>query len=247
MLWTPEPESQSQSHLTDASSAASETLVVQAAADSVSLSVGEPSQQKTSERFKAMLHKKDLTIRRLRAKLRTMSKPKLPKQNRAALAMQKARQRLATPKGNSFEIVKAGKMKDGRAGRLTLPSMFAVGIRRSLANVAAADFGLINCLDISGQTVGRCEEKASGAVNILMKDFIGEILHQARTVFVDEESDSWTAAAFGMRSDGTNSRIWRRQKLHVLEASASYVSDFSALAANDLSSAISRRRCVTLA
>lgn len=60
---------------------------------------------------------------------------------------------------NEWTIAKRGKGADGRGSRFTLTSWFAIGIRKCLSQVAAADFGLTTMVDVSGQTVMRCEKK----------------------------------------------------------------------------------------
>ena len=151
-------------------------------------------------------------------------------------------------RGNDFDANKLGQKKDGRGGRLTDQGAFAVGIRRCLTNIAACDFGLCVQVDISGQTVMRCEEKTGAATIYLMKLFMEEALDFARgqhhQSLLDDSNAPWSLTCIAFRSDATNSSIWRREKLHVVEASAMWVSDFDALADFDFKAAVSRRQCV---
>ena len=45
-----------------------------------------------------------------------------------------------------------------------MTSWFAIGIRKCLSQVAAADFGLTTMVDVSVQTVMRCEKKTCAAL-----------------------------------------------------------------------------------
>ena len=210
--------------------------------DSTALALS-PKQRKIHH-MQQTIQKKNLTIRRLRAQLKTAKANKgNTKPTKKDLALAKQRSAMMTPGGNSFEITKRGRMLEGRSGRLTLSATMAIGLRRSLSNIAAADFGLVTCADISGQTVGRCEEKCSAAITGLMKDFCSEIMQSSVEL---HSQGQWSAAAFSFRSDSTNSRVWKRQKLHVLEVVAAYVKYPESLSHGDFDRAVAQRRCVQL-
>ncbi len=196
-------------------------------------------------KMQSIVHRKNIIIRRLRARLKTanrrLSQPKKP--TKKDMVLVKQRSVMETSGGNSFEISKRGRMLEGRSGRLTLSATFAIGLRRSLSNIAAADFGLVTCSDISGQTVLRCEEKCSAGVTLIMQNFCNEIMVASTE---NHSQNCWSVACFAFRSDATNSRIWRRQKLHVLEVSAAYIKYPHKLDddCNDFDAAVAQRRCV---
>ena len=210
----------------------------------------------TEKTLKCKLQEKTSIIKKLRSALRKKTNqvkshilsPKNKKSSKSQLQMVLREQAVGTQHGNSFEIVKAGRMLEGRAGRLTQASVFAIGLRRSLSNVAAADFGLVSCCDISGQTVSRCEEKTATGVSLLVRDFCQEVYHTAKQVSEKAAASGtalWSVACIGYRSDSTNSRIWKRQKLHVVECSVSFVKDFGLWKAGEFAKAVATRSCVT--
>ena len=61
-----------------------------------------------------------------------------------------------------------------------------------------------------------------------------------------QSSNEWSLFAVGFRSDATNGSIWHRQKLHVCEASAMFLSDPEQLKLGNFEEAMSRRSCVSL-
>ena len=89
------------------------------------------------EKLSNALMRKDKVIRQLRSKLRAAKRRAQPKSGlkatRLEQALAKRQQDMSTSKGNTFEMVKAGRMLDGRRGRLTPASIYAVGIRRALS------------------------------------------------------------------------------------------------------------------
>ena len=142
-----------------------------------------------------------------------------------------------------FALSKKGKQKDGRGGRLSTQAMFSIGVRRCMTSIAAADFGIIAMFDVSGQTVIRCEQRAAAGLVHLMQSHVAEGLGMALQCS-QEDSDAWSLMAVAYRADATNSSVWRRSKLHVLEASVLFVSDPDAMKTGDFNSAVSYRRCV---
>ena len=83
--------------------------------------------------------------------------------------------RKSSVEADPFIIRKLGRQHDGRGGRLSLPSMFSIGLRRSLTHVAAGDFGILAMADISQQTVIRI----GGQIMILI--FVVNLSDQNRT------------------------------------------------------------------
>ena len=116
--------------------------------------------------------------------------------------------------------------------RLTWNGTLALGIRRHLSHIAAADFGAVLLRDISGSTVLRAEVKTGAAVTASMRDFTnisltalqdvgsGVVLSSPEIDLADISYDdkSWHLLFISIRADATNSSIWRREKLHVAEA-----------------------------
>ena len=90
-----------------------------------------------------------------------------------------------------------------------------------MTSIAAADFGIIAMFDVSGQTVIRCEQRAAAGLVHLMQSHVAEGLGMALQCS-QEDSDAWSLMAVAYRADATNSSVWRRSKLHVLEASVSF-------------------------
>ena len=169
-----------------------------------------------------------------------------------ALAKEEKKQSLALAIKNTvddaFTIRKLGKQKDGRGGRFSLQSMFSIGLRKSLTHVAAADFGVLSMTDISQQTVIRCEHRAAAALLHSFQCYVAEGVKMS-TKEPGTPPDAGTGFnlfAVGYRSDATNSSIWRRKKLHVLEAAVSFICDDGALKAGNFAAGMTYRRCVLL-
>ena len=97
--------------------------------------------------------------------------------------------------------------------------------------------------DVSGQTVIRCEQRTAAGLLFCMRSHVSQGLDVALQCAA-AKSDDWSLMAIGHRADATNSSVWRRSKLHVLEASVMFVSDFDALRSRDFERAVSYRRCV---
>ena len=169
---------------------------------------------------------------------------------RADAGKARAVQKLQTSsQPNEFAIQKLGKQRTGRAARFSLRSKFSVGLRRSLTNIAASDFGIINMVDLSRQSVLRYELLTGAGIIRLMQIFVAEGLGlalEAASSAPAATDDSWSLFGVGFRCDATNAAIWRRQKLHVLEADVLYVSDFEKLRKGDFAAAVVCRHCVRL-
>lgn len=163
----------------------------------------------------------------------------------------KSKQLLDLQKLEGFMVCKLGKAKDGRAGRLSLGSMFSIGIRRCLTNVAALDFGILSMADISGQTVIRAEHRTASAIIYGMHCFFSEAseiaLEQHRMFLSASDSckkNHWSLTCVGFRTDATNSSVWRRKKIQVLECTGAFLSNEFTGAAGNSQRAMKYRRCV---
>ena len=111
--------------------------------------------------------------------------------------------------------------------RLTADSVLAVGLRRNFSNIASCDFGSTILFPLSHQTVTRCESRAACALKAAFSAFVLEKLHVCR-LFSEalRESNvptrSYTLMTVAIRSDATNSNIWRRHKLHLCECTIGF-------------------------
>ena len=134
---------------------------------------------------------------------------------------------------SSLEIVTLGKS----GCRITKQSMFAVGIRRNLSNIAAADFGATVLQAISHQRVCRCEVRTGAAILARMR-------HQCSRAKA-ADSTPWALTVVSFRCDATNSSIWRREKLHVLDVDLAWVKDHEAAKAFNARGAFECHRCLS--
>lgn len=190
-----------------------------------------------------MLKKKDQRIAKLRNELKKLQRRGYKNEQLAVKAMQQ----LAVQKLEAFSISKLGKAKEGRGGRLSLVSMFGIGIRRCLTNVAALDFGVLSMADVSGQTVIRAEHRTASAIIFSMHSFFSEaseLAFQQHRLFQSASDDCkknhWSLTCVGFRTDATNSSVWRRKKIQVLECTGAFL-------ANDSPKSTMRyKRCVCL-
>ena len=136
---------------------------------------------------------------------------------------------------SSLELSTSG--KTGK--RLNARSVIALGLRRNFANLAASDFGMVILRDVSASTVTRSEIRTAAALVMEMKsfcisnivDFLDDPAGVPRPCLLDQGSKNislhesvssntlgWKLFITSLRSDATNSSIWKREKLHVLEA-----------------------------
>ena len=115
---------------------------------------------------------------------------------------------------SNFPVIKA----DGRGGRLSLSSVFSIGLRRNMTSIASADFSALSLTDVSFQTVLRCELRTAAAIHESFRLFVSNALDSLMV-----NKDSWGLCAVGVRADATNSSVWRRSKLHVVEATFTHL------------------------
>ena len=159
-----------------------------------------------------------------------------------------------------LDIVPVG--KTGK--RMSKSSAFAIGIRRNMSNISAADFGSTIMMDLSHQRVTRSEVKTGAAILSRMRCFSNTFLEGLyRQESRDSLLESLDSAGSGVRGgqpgcsefslmtvsfrcDATNSSIWKREKLHVLDVDMAMVTDIDALRKYDASRAIEFRRCLLL-
>ena len=146
------------------------------------------------------------------------------------------------------------KGKSGR--RLTDQSSFSLAIRRNCSNIACGTLGATLLMNISGQKVARSEVKTAAALLTSMKDAsLGYLTDVARVVAQHFEDASpgislafkpaqWTLYTLSFRSDATNSSIWKRECLHVVDTSVSWVSNTSAARRFDAENLLVTKRCL---
>ena len=146
----------------------------------------------------------------------------------------------------------------GKTGkRLTCESSFSLGIRRNLSNVACNSIGAV-------LKVARAEVKTGAAVICSMRFTCSNLMDHCRLIAksVDELDEAqkktiiprslslssvkapWSLTVVSLRSDATNSAIWKRQSLNVMEAEVLVVSDYSAVRSYHMDSAFSIKRCL---
>ena len=167
-----------------------------------------------------------------------------------------------------LDIVSVG--KTGK--RMSTSSAFAIGFRRNLSNISAADFGSTVMMDISHQRVCRSEVKTAAAVLSRMKAFcaafmdalycnnhpdhpspalppvVGELAGELGegVPLLSDLSENFSLMTVAFRCDATNSSIWKREKLHVLDVDVAMVTNFDSLRKYDANNAITFRRCLLL-
>ena len=134
---------------------------------------------------------------------------------------------------SSLEIVTVGKS----GCRISNQSVFAVGVRRNLSNIAAADFGATVLQAISHQRVCRCEVRTGAAILARMRSQCS----RAKSV----DNTPWALTIVSLRCDATNSSIWRREKLHVLDVDLAWVKDHEAVKAFNARGAFECHRCLS--
>ena len=118
-----------------ASAASSQQLVVVCAQQRKQLTIKTRSQQQLQLQVKLLKRKlSKLEVENAQLKQIQSNDPNLP-----------------------FAIQKRGRQKEGKAGRFTRSSWFAMAIRKCLTNMAACDFGMAALTDVSGSTVLRSE------------------------------------------------------------------------------------------
>ncbi|CAE7193638.1 unnamed protein product [Symbiodinium natans] len=122
---------------------------------------------------------------------------------------------------SSLEITTVG--KTGK--RFSVQGCVATGIRRNLSNIASSDFGVTVLQSISHQRVCRSEIRTGAAVVARM--------HAQCALAVESMyglgEDEWGLVTVSFRCDATNSSIWRREKLHVLDVDLGYINNKAAI------------------
>ena len=195
------------------------------------------------------LSKRNIRIRFLENKVRNVSRQLATAKSKSQKSLSLLKE--AREQHNCFELTKLGKQKEGRAGRWSLQSRFSMGIRSCLCTIAAADFSVVSMHDISKQTVLRAQCLTGAAVVSLFRSFCAEGL----AIFLKEndadlevqlQTDACNFNLFGVgyRSDATNTNIWHRKKLHVCEATVTYLTDVKKLQEGSFDAAMSSRSCV---
>ena len=153
-------------------------------------------------------------------------------------------------KKSTLELETRGKTN----ARLTAQSVLAVGLRRNFSNIAACDFGSTVLFPLSHQTVTRCEVRACSSLKAAFTAFVLEKFHMC-TVLNEAckeragTTGSHTLMTVAIRSDATNTNIWRRQKLHLCECTVGYscyIDDDMHLATGLTSMSLQQRRLLTL-
>ena len=137
-----------------------------------------------------------------------------------------------------FAVQKVGK-KDVR---FSLQSKFSIGLRRGYTNVAAADFGILAMCDVSKQSVIRFEHMTASSIIRLMHLFVAAGL---KTCLEAHGKNEWSLISVGYRCDGTNTNIWRKKKIHCLEATVSWLRDTKQLLHGNVDAAMITRHCVS--
>ena len=131
--------------------------------------------------------------------------------------------RMSSLQPSSLELRTRGKTNK----RLTADSVLAVGLRRNFSNIASSDFGSTILFPLSHQTVTRCEVRAASALKAAFTAFVLERMHISElltqeTRGASEPMTSYTLMTLAIRSDATNSNIWKRQKLHLCECTVGF-------------------------
>ena len=152
----------------------------------------------------------------------------------------------------------------GKTGkRLMNTSQLALGLRRNLSNCAASDFGVTIMRDLAATTVLRAECKTGSALNAAMKAFCEDGLALMRQPAAEIEQEPqepqeldlsnseqpWSLSVIRIRCDATNSSIWKREELHVVEVVASFLYSSIKLIAGkhtDCKSFMTTRPCLHL-
>ena len=185
---------------------------------------------KASKALAAQSNRADEAMKQLKA---------LKRLNKAQEATAQKKQRTDAAKQGStcLEIVPVGK-----AGtRITTQSFLAVGIRRNMSNIAASDFGATVMYDLSHQRVCRAEVRTCAAVLSKMRGWCS-----AAVETITGNTRPWGLITVIFRCDATNSSIWKRENLHVLDVDVAYIHDHDAIGSFDADKAIRCERCLLL-
>ena len=138
---------------------------------------------------------------------------------------------------SSLELTTSG--KTGK--RLDARSILALGLRRNFSNIAAADFGTVVLRDLSASTVLRSETRCAAALVMDMRCFCNSCVPElvlspslqqipplsgiadSEVASISSSPLPWNLVVVSFRSDATNSSVWRREKLHVLDVNVGVV------------------------
>ena len=121
---------------------------------------------------------------------------------------------------SALEVVQIGKT----GTRMSTQSCFAIGLRRNLSNIAASDFGATILQSISHQRVCRSEVRTCAAILARMRSRCATSMSA-----MSSNEESWSILTVALRSDATNSSIWKREKLHILDCDVAYIVDRKAV------------------
>ena len=159
----------------------------------------------------------------------------LMKTNTVSLALRKV-QRIQQSQLDMSALELKTRGKSGK--RLCANSVLALGIRRNFSNIAACDFGETVLFPVSHQTVTRCETRTCSAIKSQFQVWVQDHYELCKTIAKDGSEDSFSVMGVLIRADATNSNIWRRQKLHVCEATVGFL--------DNSNTELVTRRCLNL-
>ena len=158
---------------------------------------------------------------------------------------------------SSLHIVTTG--QTGK--RVTTQSTFAIGVRRNLSNISAADFGATVLHDLSRMRVTRAEVRTAAAILCRMKQAVSSVVFADASAITPVAPPAgsplpricdpaeigigdWQLSVISIRCDATNSSIWRREKLHVLDLDFAWVLNTEAVRKFDAKNAFACVRCL---
>ena len=164
----------------------------------------------------------------------------LKRKNKIQQAQLEKKQKLLDDarKTSGLEIVTAG----STGKRLATQGIYAVGIRRNLSNISAADFGATVLRSISHQRVCRSEVRTGATILARMRARCAAAVGALSNIVTEEQS--WGIVNVSFRCDATNSSIWKREKLHVLDVDLARVKDHAAVRAFNARGAFECHRCL---
>ena len=110
-----------------------------------------------------------------------------------------------------------------------------------MSNIAASDFGATVMFDISHQRVCRAEVRTCAAFLAHMRGWCSAAVES-----VTGQDRQWGLITIIWHCDATNSSIWKREKLHVLDVDVAYIHDSNAVSNFDADKAVRCKRCLLL-
>ncbi|CAK0893088.1 unnamed protein product, partial [Prorocentrum cordatum] len=158
------------------------------------------------------------TERRLddaRRTVRTLQK-RPARQHATVGRLQRRIEQLEGGVGDPLAISKVG------SHQLSWSPTVAMGLRRNLSTISAADFGAVTLLGVSRQTVCRSERLVGSCIAATSRQFF-ESWRLALPSFLRSSAPPDPQSivdVYSWRQDATNSGVWRRQKVAALEAEA---------------------------